>query len=226
MVTQPKVKEDTVICLHNDHIESSTYIGTCKICGQQRYYDPEKQGEFKIIKRGRIDGKLTEITPPRRGKIQPAPEPDLEPASEIIEEVIPMAKTEPATVEQPPVPPRPKKRKLLWKYFEDNKDNMIADHQSMRLIDFLDRWHICSGTWQKLKEKWNVSSKLKNGRPRSRKQAPPPAEDKVKRGDSLPLFPPFDANWVSIVQIEWLKTYKELRLAGIVTNEELRSNTE
>lgn len=56
---------ETVICLHKEDIDSS-HIGTCRICGQQRQYYPYEGHKSNIIKRGSIDGTMTDINPPSR----------------------------------------------------------------------------------------------------------------------------------------------------------------
>lgn len=63
------------------------------------------------------------------------------------------------------VPPKPKKRKDLWKYYEQNKEAMIADYQSMRVSSFFIKWGLSPLTWQKLKQKWGVPNKRRGVKP-------------------------------------------------------------
>lgn len=67
-----------------------------------------------------------------------------------------------ATVKERVVPLRPTKRKEIWKYYEQNKEVMLADYQSMRVTSFFLKWSISSGSWQKLKQKWAVPNKGKH----------------------------------------------------------------
>lgn len=57
------------------------------------------------------------------------------------------------------VPLRSKRRKTHELYFEQNKEAMLADYRSMRLLDFYKRWSVCSTTWHKLKQRWDIKSK-------------------------------------------------------------------
>ena len=66
------------------------------------------------------------------------------------------------TVEEKAIPPKPRKRKKLWEYYEQNKEAMIADYQSMRVSSFFKKWGLGSLTWQKLREKWEVPNKGKH----------------------------------------------------------------
>ena len=86
---------------------------------------------------------------------------------------------------------------------EAKKEEMIADYKSMNLRSFLAKHHICPTTWGKLKKDWGV-----------------PPKETAKHPSAL-LLPPFNEKWEPSVQIEWLKTYKELRLAGKIKNKEM-----
>lgn len=188
-----QTEEDTVICLHSEYIDRATHIGTCKLCGQERYYDPWNKAGVQLLKRGHIDGKLTMVTPPSGVSKVPVPA--------VKKEGKPMARST-SKVEEHSVPPRPKKWKLRAKYYEDNKDAIIADYYSIHLRDFFKRWHLSVTTWMKLKKLWSVA-------PKSPLMSRPP-----RQHASPPLLPLFNNGWNFIVQIEWLKTYKELKIAG------------
>ena len=78
-------KNEEVICLHSEIVDSSTHIGTCKICRQERFYDPKKEGTYTVLKRGFIDGVQTMVARPRVGQrtpaeVTPAPAPAPAPA--------------------------------------------------------------------------------------------------------------------------------------------------
>lgn len=81
--------------------------------------------------------------------------------------------------ERAPVPPRPKKRKKLWEYFEQNKKEIIADYQSMILRDFFKRWGITTVTWKKLKDKWKISTKGPGARTVKSLEADSPKVDEL-----------------------------------------------
>ena len=70
------------------------------------------------------------------------------------------SKKEVIMAEREPVPTRPRKRKQLRKYFEQNKEAILVDYNSMKLKDFFKRW-ISSSMWTKLKADWGIQGKYK-----------------------------------------------------------------
>lgn len=64
-----------------------------------------------------------------------------------------------AETEERAVPPKPKKRRKHWEYFDQNQEAIVADYRSMKLVDFFKRWAITSSSWTKLKKKWGVENK-------------------------------------------------------------------
>lgn len=74
------------------------------------------------------------------------------------------------------VPPFPKKRKERRAYFEQNKEAIIADYYSMKLLDFFKRWRITTGRWLKLKIQWGVERKDSKRLKQVGKPAPKPVE--------------------------------------------------
>jgi len=181
---------ETVTCLHRSEVKTTSEgeVSTCCLCGQQILIN--LKGEEQIIKRGEINGVLTEIHPrvnqsgaaePKRGEAPPTP------------------------AITPTIPPKPKKRMGMEKYWESNKGALLADYHSMLSRDFLLKWHLSSETWSHLVEKWNVV--LKRGRNSKGVKVPGNMEA------SLPPLPVFSDSWHEVVQIEWLRIYKELRLA-------------
>lgn len=50
--------------------------------------------------------------------------------------------------------------KRIHVYHEAHKDEMIADYKSMKLKEFLRKWHIGSDTWTKLKPAWGIEPKM------------------------------------------------------------------
>ncbi|HDZ27326.1 hypothetical protein LCGC14_0732890 [marine sediment metagenome] len=136
---------ETVICLHVEIIDSSTHLGKCRICGQERFYDPLTPGKNIVTKRGSIDGKLTEVTPPkkrRKGAGESSP-----------------------TSSKPPEDtqdtPSSKKRGRFFKrrplsYWKRNREELTADYRSMTLKDFFEKWHISSSTWIKIRDRLGI----------------------------------------------------------------------
>ena len=43
--------------------------------------------------------------------------------------------------------------------WEKDKEAIIADYKSMKLLDLYKKWHLNSGKWKKLKKEWNVPGK-------------------------------------------------------------------
>lgn len=72
-----------------------------------------------------------------------------------------------------PVPPKPKRRKAIWAYWEKNKAAIVADYRGLPLREFFKRWRISSNAWGKLKNKWGIPNK--QGQPQAATR--PRAED-------------------------------------------------
>lgn len=178
---------NTIDCQHTSDVKtiSEGDLQTCNRCGQQIIITPDHKE--KIIKRGEINGVRTNIHPLANHSTG----------------------QEPGGGEAPPpplVPPKPKKRKELARYYETNKEALLADYHSMLLRDFRLKWHLSTSYWGKLKLKWNVKGKhpRKSGNPMASVMVPV---------NALPPLPPFSDKWTEAVQVEWLRTYRELRLA-------------
>jgi len=194
--------EKTVLCLHSETIEAHVEgdIGTCKLCGQVRQYDPNPKRAPKVIKRGRINGILTEITPPKSLS---------EPLGETHQEQPPAPVSEPEK-SPPEVPPRPKKRRQLQQYFEQNKEAILTDYYSMRLMDFFVKWHLTSTTWIKLKKLWNAAPKLRVVAKRTSKPS------KAKPEKETALKPPDWDNLTRQQKFLWYENNKTQILADII----------
>lgn len=184
-----KTSDKTVICLHSEDIVATKEgeIGTCKICKQERLYVFNQVP--KVLERGYIDGIMTDIHPPGSPVHKVETEPVPEPVTKVKQK-----------------PKKPKGRKRFDKYFEDNKESILADYQSMGIKDFLSKWQIASKTWRLLKVKWGVTPKRQS----------PSALTPIKKPEDggIPPLPPFNNVWSPQVQIEWLRTIKELNLAS------------
>ncbi|MDP2731051.1 MAG: hypothetical protein Q8O55_11310 [Dehalococcoidales bacterium] len=122
-----------------------------------------------------------------------------------------------------PVPPRPKGKRQLGQYFEDNKGGILQDYQSLKLKEFFAKWHMTSATWTKLKRGWELLGKsprksaAQSGIPRPRKHKGSPSIEAVNRAlkergaNHLPAFPEFNEQWSDYVKINWFETYQALK---------------
>jgi hypothetical protein len=115
------------------------------------------------------------------------------------------------------VPIKPHKLKDRQEYYDENKEAIIADYQSMRRTDFLIKWHINTKLWKTLVEKWGVATKRKWSKRESKPSILDANHSKnipIVPGVGLPPFPEFSSRWNEAVQIVWLNAYirlKELR---------------
>jgi len=60
---------------------------------------------------------------------------------------------------------------------EKHKDEMIADYNKMKIVDFLKKWHIDGKGWKKLKKLWKVKGKAAGGVRKPAVQPLKPATD-------------------------------------------------
>ena len=131
-----------------------------------------------------------------------------------------MAETSDYVGEDTSVPARPKKRKLLRQYYEQNREAILADYKSMKLKDFFKRWGISSTGWTKLKADWNVQGKhKKHGLKKQRKfaiadevPASPEAPEAVARSVEAPLT----EHEHYLVLLGWQQAAREFLKAGKV----------
>lgn len=94
-----------------------------------------------------------------------------------------LSKTEPTAQEEVPAAPtaqelpKPRKKKLVGRYYEQNRELMISDYKSMTLLNFFKKWGMSSPTWMKLRALWGVPKKGRGGTarvPASMPQEEPP----------------------------------------------------
>jgi len=85
------------------------------------------------------------------------------------------------------VPPKPRKRKLLKQYYEDNKVAVIADYQAMELREFLKKWRLSTANWATLKREWEVPGKARGGKtPKTRPEKKDRLDDRQQTGKQSP----------------------------------------
>lgn len=133
-------REEEVICHHREDINSSTHIGTCRICGQQRQYD-EGDMNPRVIRRGMINSFLTMVSPPH---------------------FYPEEKKETPMVtakEEPPTGVKPKNwgsmhnhEKKRW--YLKHKKQILEDLKTTGLQATRKKWGIPPGTWSNFQNKW------------------------------------------------------------------------
>ena len=122
-----------------------------------------------------------------------------------------------------PVPPRPKGERQLGQYFEDNKEAILQDYQSLKLKEFYAKWHMSSAAWTKLKRDWKLLGKSPRksapqlGISKPRKHIGPPSIEMVngalkeQGANHLPAFPAFNEQWSDYVKTNWFETYQALK---------------
>jgi hypothetical protein len=84
------------------------------------------------------------------------------------------------------------------KFYEDNKQSILSDVQSIGRPATSRKWGIPSGSLSLLLYRWGKESKGKPPPP------PPPDPD----SDILPELPAFSNDWTPEVQLKWLEVYE------------------
>lgn len=220
---------ETIECIHKEKITTShgVDIGVCSECGQEVRYPVDKlQEKPTIYKLGRIGGRLVLPNPGYNLNLSPQDQEDLAAVkfererlkSERERDKSPSAtkvsKGDQVTGE---VPPRPKKRHQLSKYYEDNKEALLHDYQNLTLREFFAKWHLSTVYWGKLKVRWEVQAKqakLKKAKAQLEHRGPPSpvqtaAALKKTRIDQLPPLPAFNDQWNDKVKIAWFSAYSQ-----------------
>lgn len=139
MVTAAK----TAICLHSERIENNR--GVCRVCGQVREYDPDGVKPAKVLKRGQIDGLLTEIHPP-----------PLHPPQELQEE-IPLADTVRRTTVKPVNWGQMTNRERA-DWYDRHKAQILEDLDSLGSLKTRKKWNVTQATMDGLLRRWQPAS--------------------------------------------------------------------
>ena len=207
--------EEAVICVHKESLLG--HFGTCTLCGQKREYDfANTKAPPKLIKRGRINGLLTNVTPVLDGK--------------------------PIYDGSTPVGPEPKPKDVVKKedgnpplfgteksYFDQHRDEILADRLVLGNGCTLTKWRISLAVWTELVKRWRKEGVIvEDLRHASRRLSPIEADGKIRAEKTpavtvevseplvvekeipkgnLPPFPPFNEDWPKEVKLEWLITY-------------------
>jgi len=101
----------------------------------------------------------------------------------------------------------PEPKSALAPYWNDNREEITRDYETVRLSELYRKWHICSTSWGRLKKAWGIPNKGRGYRQLRLK----PSAEVLGRISILPAFPEFNDNWAFPVQEKWLEVYKELR---------------
>ena len=118
-------------------------------------------------------------------------------------------------VERKPVPARPKKRKQLPKYFEQHKEAILADYNSMKLKDFYKRWSISTTGWTKLKKDWGVQGKNKKlGSKKIEASANPEEKPETPEAVARSVEAPLTEHEHYLVLLGWQQAAREFLRAG------------
>jgi len=94
------------------------------------------------------------------------------------------------------------------RYYEEHKEEILADLRSMGRPATLKKWNIPNGTMSQLEKRWlppleRHDLTLRSYTERSRAK-------RKNGGNSLPSFPEFSDDWPKSVQIKWIEVYQQL----------------
>lgn len=162
--------EKTVVCVHNEVIKFiSSDVGnrgTCSICGQIREYDFDGKLPPKLIKRGRIDGVLTDISPVvnRKSVQREVPSPPSEQAIQTLK------------------PPNWDKmdRWAKSKWLEGHREEIIKDAGELGELQARKKCDIASPTWAGLKKRWGFGVSKKRASKATEKVPQRPEKKRIQ----------------------------------------------
>jgi hypothetical protein len=89
------------------------------------------------------------------------------------------------------------------RYYEKNKEAIIADLFAMGRTATCEKWNIPKGTIGKLERRWLTEKQ------RSEITADGSQQPKTQK-DGLPAFPEFSMTWDPTVQVKWLEVWPEI----------------
>lgn len=146
-------------CVHSEIIKNAPdgiSVGTCSRCGQIVQYSLENKDMPTVTKLGRINGQLVLPAPKLKLLLDERDKTDLDLAKVVIGEL-------PGSLQEAiqSVPPKPKSRKRKAAYWEQAREALLNDYRTMKLREFLKKWHLATSSWQKLKKLWGVEGKIR-----------------------------------------------------------------
>jgi len=105
------------------------------------------------------------------------------------------------------------------KYYEQNKEAIIADLLTLGRAATQNKWAIPrGGTIASLEKRWLTEehrSTIPSNPPGRPKQQPHPSTNSTTSNGRLPPLPQFSDNWDPSVQLQWLEVYSELAKKSI-----------
>ena len=91
---------------------------------------------------------------------------------------------------------------LKHAFFEEHKEEILSDLDTMPQEALLKKWNIPSGSLGSLKKRWGYHASA----PPHRARAPKPGAN-----GQLPSFPEFSNGWQPEVQLAWINAYASLK---------------
>ena len=98
------------------------------------------------------------------------------------------------------------------RFYEDNKDAIIADLLSIGKAATRENWNIPKGTLGKLMSRWLTKEQkaaIPTERQPTQETTPPPTNSTPSNGQ-LPPLPQFSNAWEPEVQLQWFEVYETL----------------
>jgi len=178
-------------CTHRFHVDGQN-IGTCSLCGEVRQFPYDKGEPVKVLKKGDPNSSLR-----RKAK------------------------------EETTSKGFKQRRAIGWRkhnqdrhrYYEANKEAIIADFLTIGTAATRDRWNIPKPTAAKLARRWLTKHQPPQTTPRpgsppaTPHKTPLPSTNPTPSNGRLPPFPQFSDTWAPEVQLQWFEVYSELALA-------------
>jgi hypothetical protein len=102
------------------------------------------------------------------------------------------------------------------KYYEDNKQAIVADLLSKGKAYTRGRWKIPKGTIGRLISQWLTEAQRlaipisEPEAPATTPESPHPSTNSTPSNGRLPPFPPFSDKWEPEVQLQWFEVYQTL----------------
>lgn len=99
------------------------------------------------------------------------------------------------------------------KYYEDHREEIVADLRSIGRRPTCIKWNIPSSTMAQLEKRWLTLQERQEFTSRSYAHKGPQTVRKVvisNGNDNLPSFPEFSNEWAESVQFKWFEIYEKL----------------
>ena len=140
---------------------------------------------------------------------------------EKLEEIMSQKKTHEAEQAPAPVPPKPTTGNLrdIKRYYDENKERILADLEEMGIKAMCERWHIGSSVLSGLRRRWGIPSSRPHHfrKPKAVVKSPapaPPGQPNLgARGPAPGLpqgMPAFSPEWPMETQVKWLEVFRDI----------------